>query len=86
MRLAENRDHDGCDNENEEEEDNILRVSNDMTFNNKEKQVNDSEAKPSYWTRYRWFLDAPKVHFVYESLIFLFFLIFFNIFISESSK
>ena len=43
-----------------------------------DSDITKQNNKPSYWKRYRSFMNAPKVHFVYESISFFLFILLFS--------
>lgn len=67
------------DTEEADQEDDDLEDEINNNNLRKKRELNEiKHEKVSYWTRFQSFMNAPKVHFVYESFLFTFFLFVFS--------
>ncbi len=67
------------DTEEADQEDDDLEDEINNNNLRKKRELNEiKHEKVSYWTRFQSFMNAPKVHFVYESFTFAIFLLMFS--------
>ena len=55
-----------------------VEISESLNESNEKDKEEQKEINEPYWTLYKSFVNVPKVHFVYESLLFVVFLLLFS--------